>query len=349
LWKSGGGVSVWENMAHIKKLAICLLVGLVAAATLQRIIFRTVWEFGNRGILPSVYAIVGVVLVVLMVVIFSHQVVALSEGILSGFIALDMSMFGWQKLFHQQGFIPLGRLDEPFSSFSGEDLTWAFFGHSVGFFWVIGIIQIAGGFLLLFRRTRLFGAIFLLPVLLNIVLLNISYGFETGDVVHGLILVIGLAYLILQHYEALASFFFRPPAGPRGNVMLPAMVMVAPLLFVLSFGSPNRNPQLTGKYRVEDLSVNRVRSVARSCEDSVLTTVYFDLNNEVVLEFNSLQRRWIGRYRLDRGTGALVATWRYPVSAKDTLVASLNGGSAGGWRLIGLIGKDSVQARLVRE
>jgi peptide-methionine (S)-S-oxide reductase len=349
LWKSGGWASVWEKMAHLKKLAVCLLVGIVAAATLQRIIFRIIWEFGNRRIPPPVYVIIGLALVVLAVVICSRRIMAASEGILSGFIALDMVMFGWQKLLHQQGFIPLGRLDEPFSSFSGEDLTWAFFGRSFGFFCVIGIIQIAGGFLLLFRRTRLFGAIFLLPVLLNIVLLNIFYGFEAGDLVHTLILLIGLSYLILRHYGALVVLFFRREGVSQGNVVLPAVVMIAPLLLVMSFGSPDRNPQLTGKYRVVDLSVNQVRLIARSCEDSVLTTVYFDLNNEMVLKFNSLERIWIGSYRLDRATGALVASWRYPASAKDTLVGRLDRSITGEWQITGSLGKDRLSARLVRE
>lgn len=291
---------------YIKKMAICLLTGMVAAITLQRI------------------------------------------------IGLDLSMFGWQKLFHQQGFTPLARLDEAFSSFPGEALTWAYFGHSYAFTCIIGIFQIAGAFMLVFRRTRLFGAIFLMPVMLNIVLLNIFYGFEVGDLVHGLILLIGLSYLILQHYQRLAAFFFRGNSSLQGhslagNVMLTAMVIVFPLLLVLSFGSPDRNPQLTGKYRVQDLSVNQSRPVAASCQDSVLTMVYFDLNNELVFEFNGLQRRWIGSYRLDRSTGALAASWRYPVWAKGTLFAKLQRGRGGDWEMTGLLGKDTLRARLVKD
>ena len=355
-------------MGYIKKLAVCLLVGIVAAITSQRIIYRAIWEFGNRRYPSPVYAVTGCVLMIFAVVIYSvvwrrkekeravdsQQVLAVWQGILGGFIGLDLSMFGWQKFFHQQGFTPLGRLDEPFSSFSGEALTWAYFGHSYAFSCVIGIFQIAGAFMLLFRRTRLFGAIFLLPVVLNIVLLNIFYGFEIGDLVHALILLIGLLYLVLQHYQRLAMFFFPRDGCSQGysfikNLVLTAVVIILPLLLVLSFGSPDRNPQLTGKYRVQGLSINRVRSVATSCLDSVLTVVYFDLNNDIVLEFNGQQRRWIGTYRLDRSTGVLVASWRYPLWAKDTLFAKLDRGQAREWRIMGVMGKDSLRARLVRE
>src|SRR5579863_7195729 len=256
-------------MGSIRKLAICLLIGVVAAFVAQRIIYRIFWEFGDRWIPPPVYAIAGLVLVVAATFIFRRRVIAAWQGILAGWIALDLAMFGWQKLFHLQGQVPLGRLDEPFSSFSGEDLTWAFFGRSFPFFCLIGILQIAGALLLMFRRTRLFGAIFLLPVILNIVLLNIFYGFDAGDTVHVFILLVGLSCLILVHYKQLAAVFFRG-GGQSGGGVLPAIVIVAPLMLVLSFGSPDRNPQLTGKYRVKDLTVNGVKMGLTSCQDSVL-------------------------------------------------------------------------------
>jgi hypothetical protein len=81
----------------------------------------------------------------------------------------------------------------------------------------------------------------------------------------------------------------------------------------------------------------------------VLTTVYFDQGNDVVLEFNSLQRRWTGSYRLDRSTGFLVTSWRYPMGAKDTLFSKLDRGDGGEWRVMGRLGKDSLRAKLVKE
>jgi hypothetical protein len=335
-------------MGYIRKLAICLLIGVVAAFVLQRIIYRVIWEFGDKFIPPPVYAIAGLVLVVAVVLAFRRQVVAGWQGILAGWMALDLAMFGWQKLFLLQGQVPLGQLDEPFSSFPGETLTWAFFGRSLPFFCLIGMLQIAGAFLLMFRRTRLFGAIFLLPVILNIVLLNIFYGLDVGDTVHAVILLVGLLCLILAHYERLRAVFFRADGG-SGSVAFPVVVIVAPLVLVLSFGSPDRNPQLTGKYRVEDLTVNGIKMGVASCQDSVLTMVYFDQGNDVVLEFNSLQRRWIGSYRLDRVSGALMASWRYPASAKDPLAVRLDRVQAGEWRLAGVLGKDSLRARLLKE
>jgi hypothetical protein len=382
-------------MHYFRKLVVCLLTGLVASITLQRIIYRAFWEFRDKHNPPPVFAIGCFVLLMLAVAIYSvvwhrrgkdrtfdttegrsdrQRIWAVWLDILSWFIALDLAMFGWQKLFHIQGFVPLARLDEPFSSLTGETLTWAFFGRSDPFFDLIGVLQILGAFFLLFRRSRLFGAVLLFPVMLNIVLINIFYGFEAGDTAHAIILLLGLSYLILRQYRRLAALFFSPeggasiapsegttplarsegstslaPVSPAARLILPAAAIVLPLLLVLSFRSPDHNPQLKGKYRVRDLTVNGVRPVDTSCQDSLLTTVYFDVDNLVVLEFNGLHRRWIGNYRLDRSTGAMLASWQYPARAKDTLTAEMTPARPGEWRIAGVLGKDSIRAVLLRE
>jgi len=163
-------------MGTIRKLAICLLTGVVVAFVLQRIIYRIIWEFGDKFIPPPVYAIAGLVLVVAAALVFRRRVMA-----------------GWQGI--------LG----------------AFFGRSFPFFCLIGVLQIVGACLLMFRRTRLFGAIFLLPVVLNIVLLNIFYGFDAGDTVHALILLVGLSCLILVHWRRLVAVFFGEDSGGPGG------------------------------------------------------------------------------------------------------------------------------------
>jgi hypothetical protein len=346
-------------MGYLRKFTVCFLSALVIALTLQRIIYRTIWEFGGHAIPPPLFAAAGCALLVLAAIVYSvrwqrketrgaidsQQVLAVWQGILAVFIALDLSMFGWQKLFHQQGFTPLARLDEPFNSFSGEALTWAYFGYSYGFTVVVALCQIVGAFLLLFRRTRLFGAIFLLPVLGNIVLLNIFYGFETGDLVHALVLLTGVMYGILQQYHRLAAFVFhREPGNPQFSLAkaggLAAVTIGFPMLLVRSFGSPDHHPQLTGKYRVQDLALHGTTQP---------TTIYFDLNDAIVLEFGGIDKRWLGHYQLNEATGALTATWRWPPSATDTLSATLTHGQTGQWRMTGRLGKDSLNAALVKE
>jgi len=354
-------------MGYLKKLGVCLLTGVTAFITLQRIGYRLIWEWIGHHYPPPIYMVFVGLSIVLGVAVYSvlwqakekkgtvdsPAMLAIWQGILAGFIGLDLAMFGWQKIFHEQFIVPLGRLDEPFTSFSRADLTWSYFGASYAFTCVIAFCQIAGSFLLFPRRTRLFGAIFLFPVMLNITLIDVFYDLEAGITAHAIILLIGLLYLIGLHYRRLAGLFFpREGASARGWFSAYATPIAAaillPMLLVWSFGSPDRHPQLTGKYSVRDLRVDGAGLVAGSCRDSVLTNVIFDLNDDMVLEFNGLERRWIGSYRLDRSTGALVAYWRFPAVARDTLFARLSPEEPGAWRITGLLGKDSLQALLVR-
>ena len=58
---------------------------------------------------------------------------------------------------------------------SGLDLTWVFFGYSESFTYVIGFLQVFGGALLLFNKTKILGVAILFPILLNILLIDIFY------------------------------------------------------------------------------------------------------------------------------------------------------------------------------
>ena len=58
---------------------------------------------------------------------------------------------------------------------AGLELTWTYFGFSHGMSAIIAFAQIGGSVLLLFRKTALLGVCLLLPVLLNIILIDIFY------------------------------------------------------------------------------------------------------------------------------------------------------------------------------
>ena len=68
----------------------------------------------------------------------SSVILAFWQVVIGYSIALDLTMIGCQKLFSLQFSTPLARLDMPFSSFSPEDLTWAYFGQSRVFVCIIG-------------------------------------------------------------------------------------------------------------------------------------------------------------------------------------------------------------------
>ncbi|WP_428658180.1 hypothetical protein [Runella sp.] len=78
----------------------------------------------------------------------------------------------------------------------------------------------------------------------------------------------------------------------------------------------------------------------------LLTIIYFDQGNDIVLEFNTQETRMIGSYELDKG-GTMKALRRYPSNKKDTLLVKLSlMGKQNTVSLSGKLGKDSLQAVL---
>ena len=272
------------------------------------------------------------------------------QGMLRYAIALDLSMFGWQKISHLQFVSPLGMLDLPFSSLSGEDLTWSYFGHSYPMVVAIGCFQILGSFLLLFNRTRLLALFTLLPVLLNIVLIDFFYGLDSGEQLYASVIFLELLYLLLSEYHRLVAFFFKaqtaiPSIAFKNNYIKKGIrlsVIAIPLFLIAVYENPDKHPALTGKYEVTKLQWNHTTLKPGTCQDSVLTTVYLDIGNDVVLEFNNQERRLIGRYTYEENTGKLEATWHYPPTFHTPLQATLTSRSGADLILKGTMGEDQV-------
>jgi hypothetical protein len=113
------------------KLFLCALAGLVTGAVLLR---AGRWVVGPWA--PYAGLLAGAVLVLVGAISYGvywgrqpagrladRPILACWHGVLRYAEAFDLSLIGWQKIFNLLFFVPLGMLDLPFSSFSGEDLT----------------------------------------------------------------------------------------------------------------------------------------------------------------------------------------------------------------------------------
>ncbi|MGI4867398.1 MAG: hypothetical protein ACRYFZ_25995 [Janthinobacterium lividum] len=347
------------------KLLLCSLAGLVTGAVLLRV---GRWVVGPWA--PYAGLLTGAILVLIGAIGYGiywqrqpagrpadTAVLAFWHGLLRYAVAFDLSLIGWQKIFNLQFFVPLGMLDLPFSSFSGEDLTWAYFGHSYPYRCVIGALQIGGALLLLFHRTRLLGVLTLLPVLVNILLINYFYQLPVGVFWQAMIHLAALLYLLGLDYERLVTFFLRTPlhlprlaiSRPLVRLLLRLSVVYGPLLLLSGHEFPDTYPQLTGKYAVRNVQFNGHLLTARSCQDSVLTTVYLDIAHDCVFEFNDTKRRLFGNYTYDSRRRQLHVVWRRPTPRPDTLTATLAPTPTPGSLLAtGQLGKQAVRFTLVK-
>lgn len=66
-------------------------------------------------------------------------------------------------------------LDEALGDMSPMRLLWAFMGHSTSYTVFTGVTELLAGVLVLFRRTRLIGALLVAAIMTNVLVLNLSY------------------------------------------------------------------------------------------------------------------------------------------------------------------------------
>jgi len=345
-----------QKIPFLKKLITCLLAGFVVGA----FVFRQNVTFFRSWIpmrVMSLIELVSVVVAIVCAIIWqirktnNPSTLAFWQGLIRFGVAYDLASFGWEKICHLQLMVPSSWLDRPYSDFLPSELFWTFFSHSYLFSCIIAGIQILGAMLLLFRRTRLVGVFILLPVLANILLMDIFYQIGDSVVVHASIMMLGTLYFLFIEFDRLKEFFFAtkdrlPPLNVSRylKIAIRLSIIYVPLLLIAMHGGIDKHPQLTGKYEVKQLRVNRqvVRS-SGSC-DSVLTIVYFDIKNGCVFEFNSPHRRWNGTFTLDANN--LRIDWRSPTDKPAFKGMVSKGVDAGAILLNGALGSDSTEITL---
>lgn len=273
------------------------------------------------------------------------------QGLIRYGVAFDLAEFGWTKICRLQLVIPMSKLDLPYRSFSPSELFWNFFSHSYLFDCIIGGLQIVGAMLLLFRRTRLVGVFVRLPVLANILLMDIFYQIGDSVVVHASIMMAGVLYFLFIEFNRLKEFFFAAKdqlpvlrLSKFSKIAIRLSIIYIPLLLIAMHGRPDKYPQLTGKYEVTQLKVGQQVLYRTSCADSLLTVVYFDIRNGCVFEFNSPQRRWNGTY--SKESEQLRINWRSPAE-KPAFSGALTAADGSGRLLLrGVLGSDSMNVVL---
>jgi len=343
------------KISFFLKFITCTLAGLVIYAATLRLSFTFLREWIPLkfiAITPFLLLVAAIIYAVIWQLRKTNNPATLAfwQGLIRYGVAYDLACFGWEKLFHLQLVMPLSKVDMPLSSLSSQDLFWIFFSHSYPFGSIIAAFQILGAMLLLFRRTRLVGAFVLLPVLANILLMDIFYDIGISVVIHASIMLSGTLYFLFIEFNRLKEFFFAAkdqlPTLHVSNYVKMALrlsVIYIPILLIILHGNPDKDPQLRGKYAVKQLTENKL-AVNAGCADSVLTRVYFDIKNSCVFEFNSQQRRWYGTYT--KQGDSLQIKWRTPAEKNAFTGALLPVNNNGNIILTGTMGNDSMKIDL---
>ncbi len=164
------------------------------------------------------------------------------------FLLLD---FGFQKIFEVNFNYSFHINDTLSSALTGQELTWKYYGYSYGLSVIVGVFQIIGSILLLYKRTILIGITILLPVMFNIVLINIFYNIGPITLLTSILISLGLVTLFFQQKVDIIGFFKKhknmlPSIGNNiSRTVARSLCILIPLLFVIYY---NYDVHLSKKY-----------------------------------------------------------------------------------------------------
>ena len=108
-------------------------------------------------------------------------------------------MLGMQ--FYRRGELPETVAQMTLGSADGFSLAWTFMGFSNTYILFIGSLQVIGAWLLLWHRTKLFGVLILLPIMVNIIVFDLIFLDQKGAVVNASIYLIMLLSILWINRE----------------------------------------------------------------------------------------------------------------------------------------------------
>jgi hypothetical protein len=150
---------------------------------------------------------------------------------LSAFLLL---LYGSSKLLGRQFSVPPGLALRPVGSLSGRDLAWFYYSYSHVYATLLGMIQLAGAALLLFRKTTLLGAAVVMPVITNILMINVFYFIAWGATCTSTFIFAAMVAILWRDRRALLGVFWtRQAAEPAELRMRHRMIAAAVVLSVM--------------------------------------------------------------------------------------------------------------------
>ena len=131
-------------------------------------------------------------------------------------LGLAMVPYAIDKLLAYQFKVPAWSYAQPLGATSGSTLAWATFGYSPHLQMLPGLFELIPALLLLNVRTRRLGALIMLPVLLNVVLINFSLDLWGSTKIVSFTLLLVNVFLILYDRSVYLDVLKRLLVSPTG-------------------------------------------------------------------------------------------------------------------------------------
>lgn len=276
------------------------------------------------------------------------------------FLLLD---FGFQKIFEVNFNYSYHINDSLASVLTGQELTWKYYGFSYGLSVIVAFFQIIGSVFLLFRRTLLLGVLTLLPVMLNIILINIFYNIGPITLFTSILITLGLVNLFLQHKVEIIRFFtqYKSTLPSLGNPFLRSIMRILcvliPLVFVVYYNyDVHRSKKYFGKWQVSQMTRNGKIVAENDWQHDTLAwktiyieergKMYYCPNPFMYVDSTSIFMKY---HHSENGQQFKVISYEMDLHKPDTIPVNINhlNDNTMQWNMI--FYKDTIQMNLKRE
>lgn len=174
-------------------------------------------------------------------------------------LALSFINYGWAKLSGNQFGVSPAEMKMTIKEIGLFKLSWYLFDQQP-FKYFIGISQIIAGLLLLYNRTLILGALMLIPILANILVIDMTY-IKMPAFYWRLSYYLLLDFLILWHYKDRMIIAFRAftrnistryKFSWKAYLLIPVMIVVlefSPLFLELAYGMLFHTQQTIARFK----------------------------------------------------------------------------------------------------
>ena len=136
------------------------------------------------------------------------------QTVLRTFLCVAMILYGLAKVFKGQFADPsLELLIQTVGEMSPMGLAWTFMGHSMFYNIFIGSLEIIGGLLLLNRKTVVLGSVLVIGIMVNVVIMNLTYDIPVKLFSMHLLLMTFL--LVITDVKRMVRFFIKNKATEK--------------------------------------------------------------------------------------------------------------------------------------
>ena len=126
--------------------------------------------------------------------------------------------YGSSKLLGRQFTLPPETALKPVGSLTGYELAWYYYSYSHAYAYVLGLVQLAGGAMLLYRKTAALGAAAMLPVMANILMINVFFSIAWGALCTSTFLFAAMLALLWRDRVAIVNVFWTHQGGEPASV-----------------------------------------------------------------------------------------------------------------------------------